>query len=100
MRLDRADELTDLADVFSTELVLIDAGAEWGMYCSDMTRTVPASGRFSEAQRAVYDVVLAAVAGGRFAEVTGSLSRRVARGSQPVDAERLRLWVGAQVTGA
>src|SRR5690606_11460027 len=42
------------------ELVLIDAGAEWGMYCSDMTRTVPASGRFSEVQRAVYDVVLAA----------------------------------------
>ena len=42
------------------ELVLIDAGAEWGMYASDLTRTFPASGRFSGPQRAVYDVVLAA----------------------------------------
>jgi len=42
------------------DLVLIDAGAEWGMYCADITRTFPVSGRFSQAQRAVYDVVLAA----------------------------------------
>lgn len=42
------------------DLVLVDAGAEWGMYCSDLTRTFPASGRFTEPQRAVYDVVLAA----------------------------------------
>ena len=40
--------------------MLVDAGAEWGMYCSDLTRTFPASGFFSPAQRAVYDVVLAA----------------------------------------
>ena len=43
------------------ELVLIDAGAELGMYCGDITRTFPVSGRFSPAQRAVYDVVLAAL---------------------------------------
>jgi Xaa-Pro aminopeptidase len=42
------------------DLVLIDAGAEYGMYCSDLTRTVPASGTFSAPQRAVYEVVLAA----------------------------------------
>jgi Xaa-Pro aminopeptidase len=42
------------------ELVLIDAGAAWGMYASDLTRTFPASGRFRAEQRAVYDVVLAA----------------------------------------
>jgi Xaa-Pro aminopeptidase len=42
------------------DLVLIDAGAEWGMYCSDITRTFPASGRFTARQRALYDVVLAA----------------------------------------
>jgi Xaa-Pro aminopeptidase len=42
------------------DLVLIDAGAEWEMYCSDITRTFPASGRFSPAQRAVYELVLAA----------------------------------------
>ncbi len=42
------------------DLVLIDAGAEWGMYCSDITRTFPASGRFTAAQRDLYEVVLAA----------------------------------------
>jgi Xaa-Pro aminopeptidase len=42
------------------DLVLVDSGAELGMYCSDITRTFPVSGRFTETQRAVYDVVLAA----------------------------------------
>jgi Xaa-Pro aminopeptidase len=44
----------------SGDLVLVDAGAEWGMYCGDITRTFPASGRFSEPQRVLYEVVLAA----------------------------------------
>jgi Xaa-Pro aminopeptidase len=42
------------------DLVLIDAGAEWAMYCSDITRTFPASGRFTPVQRALYDLVLEA----------------------------------------
>ena len=42
------------------ELVLIDAGAEYEHYASDVTRTFPVGGRFSNAQRAVYEVVLAA----------------------------------------
>lgn len=42
------------------ELLLIDAGAEYQGYCSDVTRVFPVSGRFSDAQRAVYDVVLRA----------------------------------------
>jgi Xaa-Pro aminopeptidase len=40
------------------DLVLIDAGAEYGYYASDVTRTFPVSGRFSEAQRAIYEIVL------------------------------------------
>jgi Xaa-Pro aminopeptidase len=39
------------------DLVLVDAGAEVGFYCSDITRTFPASGRFSAPQRAVYEIV-------------------------------------------
>lgn len=39
------------------ELVLVDAGAEVGLYCADITRVFPASGRFTPEQRAVYDVV-------------------------------------------
>jgi Xaa-Pro aminopeptidase len=42
------------------DLLLIDAGAEYQGYASDVTRTFPASGRFSKAQRQAYDLVLAA----------------------------------------
>ena len=42
------------------ELLLIDAGAEFGYFSADITRTFPIGGRFSATQRAVYDLVLAA----------------------------------------
>jgi Xaa-Pro aminopeptidase len=42
------------------ELLLIDAGAEFEGYCSDITRTFPIGRGFSDAQRAIYDLVLAA----------------------------------------
>ena len=42
------------------DLILIDAGAEWSYYASDVTRTYPVNGTFSPEQRAVYEVVLAA----------------------------------------
>jgi len=42
------------------ELLLIDAGAEYDGYASDITRTFPISGKFSPEQRDLYDVVLAA----------------------------------------
>jgi Xaa-Pro aminopeptidase len=42
------------------ELLLIDTGARAGMYCADISRTFPVSGRFTPEQRALYDVVLAA----------------------------------------
>ena len=40
------------------ELLLIDAGCELGYYASDVTRTFPVNGKFSDEQRAVYEVVL------------------------------------------
>ncbi|HEX7218421.1 MAG TPA: Xaa-Pro aminopeptidase [Burkholderiales bacterium] len=42
------------------DLLLIDAGCELDGYASDLTRTYPVNGRFSAAQREVYDLVLAA----------------------------------------
>jgi Xaa-Pro aminopeptidase len=45
-------------EVRGGELVLIDAGAEVDLYTADVTRTFPASGRFSEPQRACYQLVL------------------------------------------
>jgi Xaa-Pro aminopeptidase len=40
------------------DLVLIDFGAEYANYNSDVTRTMPVNGKFSKRQRAVYDAVL------------------------------------------
>lgn len=42
------------------DLLLVDAGAELHGYASDITRTYPVNGRFSAAQRAIYDLVLEA----------------------------------------
>jgi len=40
------------------ELVLLDVAAGFGNYMSDLTRTIPVSGRFTRRQRQVYDAVL------------------------------------------
>jgi len=48
------------AELKAGELCLIDAGCELGGYASDITRTFPANGKFSPAQRRLYDIVLAA----------------------------------------
>ena len=42
------------------DLVLIDAGCEYGDYAADITRTFPVNGKFSAEQRAIYDLVLKA----------------------------------------
>ena len=41
------------------ELVAVDAGAEWGQYTADVTRTFPVGTRFESRQRALYELVLA-----------------------------------------
>ena len=40
------------------DLLLMDVGAEYANYSSDMTRTIPVNGRFTERQRQVYEAVL------------------------------------------
>lgn len=50
--IDNRDELRD------GELVLIDAACEWELYASDITRTFPVNGKFTDAQREVYNAVL------------------------------------------
>jgi Xaa-Pro aminopeptidase len=40
------------------ELLLIDAGGEMDLYASDITRTFPVNGKFTKAQREIYEVVL------------------------------------------
>ena len=48
------------AELKPGELCLIDAGCELGGYASDITRTFPADGKFTPAQRTLYDIVLQA----------------------------------------
>jgi Xaa-Pro dipeptidase len=38
--------------------LLVDAGAEWNCYASDVTRTFPINGKFTPESRAIYDIVL------------------------------------------
>ena len=40
------------------DILLMDFGAEYANYASDMTRTIPVNGRFSDRQKAVYNSVL------------------------------------------
>jgi Xaa-Pro aminopeptidase len=48
------------AELKDGDLLLIDAGCEYGMYASDITTTFPVGGRYSPEQKAVYQVVLQA----------------------------------------
>ena len=49
----------DAGPILNGDLVLIDAGCELDGYASDITRTFPANGKFSAAQRELYELVLA-----------------------------------------
>lgn len=44
-----------------SDLLLVDAGCEYEMYAADITRTFPVSGKFSEEQLKIYEVVLDAM---------------------------------------
>jgi Xaa-Pro aminopeptidase len=51
---------TNRRQIRDGDLVLMDVGAEVGRYTADVTRTFPVNGRFSQEQREVYEIVLAA----------------------------------------
>lgn len=46
------------AELKDGDLVLVDAGCEYEFYASDVTRTFPVNGKFSDCQRKVYEIVL------------------------------------------
>jgi Xaa-Pro aminopeptidase len=70
------------------DLLLIDAGCEYGYHSADITRTFPVSGRFTAAQHAIYEIVLraqltgiaAAQPGGRYEAVHEAARRVLAEG--------------------
>jgi Xaa-Pro aminopeptidase len=70
------------------DLVLVDAGCELEMYASDITRTFPVNGRFSAAQRELYEIVLeanqvatrAAIAGNHWDDPHAAAVKVITRG--------------------
>ena len=50
--------IDNASELKSGDLVLIDAGCELDYYASDITRTFPVNGRFTEEQKALYQTVL------------------------------------------
>jgi Xaa-Pro aminopeptidase len=50
----------DSGTIQNGDLVLMDAAGEYSLYASDITRTVPASGKFAARQREIYEIVLGA----------------------------------------
>ena len=75
------------------ETVLIDAGVERdSLFTADVTRTLPVSGTFSPAQRAVYEVVLEAADAAFEVAGPGVLFREVHAAAMRVIATRLHGW--------
>ena len=50
----------DDGPVKAGDVVVMDVAGEYAMYASDITRTAPANGKFTERQREIYNVVLGA----------------------------------------
>ena len=58
----------------SGDLVVVDAAGEFSMYASDITRTLPVNGHFTDRQREIYNIVLGAQRAAAAAFVAGKYS--------------------------
>ncbi|WP_432534941.1 aminopeptidase P family protein [Kineococcus arenarius] len=75
------------------DLLLLDAGVEAdSLYTADVTRTLPVQGRFSEAQRRVYQAVLDAADAAFAVARPGVRFREVHEAAMRVIADRLSAW--------
>ena len=80
-------------DLRDGDLVLLDMGVEVDtLYTADVTRTLPVNGRFTPAQRRVYDAVLAAQQAGLDAARAGNTFTDVHAAAIRVIAEHLHAW--------
>ena len=66
------------------DLILMDLGAEYRGYTADVTRTIPASGKFTTEQKLIYDLVYEAQEAGMAAMVVGSDYKKVDQAAREV----------------
>ncbi|MCH7524933.1 MAG: aminopeptidase P N-terminal domain-containing protein [Bacteroidetes bacterium] len=71
------------------ELVLMDLGAEYHGYTADVTRTIPANGKFSPEQKAIYDLVYEAQEAGIAAAIIGNNGNSTHRAASKIINEGL-----------
>lgn len=85
--------IRNTGDVRDGDLVLLDAGVEVdSLFTADVTRTLPANGRFTAAQRRVYDAVYAAQSAGIAAVRPGHQFKDVHAAAIRVIAQTLHDW--------
>ncbi len=85
--------IKNTGDIAVDDLILLDAGVEVdSLYTADITRTLPASGTFTEAQREIYDAVYAAQSAGIAAVRPGAKFSDVHEAAIRVIAEHLHGW--------
>lgn len=72
-----------------TDLVLMDLGAEYHGYTADVTRTIPAKGKFSPEQKAIYDIVYNAQEAGIKASIVGNSFRAPGEASSSIVVDGL-----------
>lgn len=71
------------------ELLLLDVGANYANYQSDLTRTIPVNGRFTPRQRQVYDAVLHSLRAATKAAVPGKLHKDWQKEAEAIVQEEL-----------
>jgi len=85
--------IKNTGDLHEGDLVLVDAGVEVeSLFTADITRTLPVSGEFTDAQRRIYDAVYAAQEAGLAAVRPGNRFSDVHAAAVRVIAEHLHGW--------
>jgi len=85
--------IKNTGDLKDGDLILLDAGVEVdSLFTADVTRTLPVNGRFTDAQRKVYDAVFAAQEAGIAAVKPGAKFSDVHDAAIRVIAEHLHAW--------
>lgn len=85
--------IKNTGDIEDGDLILLDAGVELdSLFTADITRTLPANGRFTDAQREIYDAVYKAQQAGLAAVRPGNKFSDVHAAAIRVIAEHLHAW--------